>query len=96
MVDIKNYIILQQQQNLISMESNNQATSTIAALKEIFELNSFQFSFNCSMYLAGDHKKDLRREIIFQLTGEQRPLSRCGLFATEDALKSSFQQYSLF
>jgi len=78
------------------MESNNQATSTIAKLKEVFELDSFQFSFNCSMHLAGNNKRELRREIIFQLTGEQRPLSRCSLFATEDILKISFQQYSLF
>jgi hypothetical protein len=75
---------------------NTQASEIITKLSALFELNSFQFSFDCSMYLAGDQNKELRRQIIFQLTGEQRPLTRCGLFSTEDALKNSFQQYSLF
>jgi len=73
-----------------------QPDQIITELKNLFKLNDLNFSFTCAMYLAGDSKKQIRKEIMFKLTGEDKPLSKCGLHAVETALTTSFIQYQLF
>lgn len=67
-----------------------------AKLKSTYTGNRTLFDFTVSQYIAGDHNKELRRELVKLATGERRPLTKCGMYATADALKQSFDQYQLF
>ena len=33
--------------------------------------------------LAGPHNKKLRQELIYQLTGDKKPIAKCGIHAIE-------------
>jgi hypothetical protein len=69
----------------------------IESLKQIYRGgNNAAFDFYVMQHVSGDNNKELRREIIMQITGERKPLTKCSTFATADVLKNSFQQYSLF
>lgn len=73
-----------------------QATNAINKLKEVYNGDNSSFDFFVSQWITGDYNKPLRQEIVKQITGEKRPVSKCGMYAVADALKYSFQQYNLF
>lgn len=73
-----------------------QATNTINKLKEVYTGDNTSFDFFVSQWVSGDSNKPLRQEIIKQITGEKKPVSKCGMYAVADVLKYSFQQYNLF
>lgn len=77
-------------------DNTTKATNTIAQLKEIYLTNRPSFDFYVSQYVSGDSNKELRREIIRQMTGEEKPLTKCGMYAVSDILQTSFSQYQLF
>ncbi len=68
----------------------------IAALRAVYTGDKFHFDFHVSQWISGDRNKQLRREIMLDITGENKPLSKCGLYAVADALKNSFDQLTLF
>lgn len=68
----------------------------ISDLKKSFDNDRFRFDLQCSMYLAGDHHKRLRQQIIKTVTGQTRPITKCGLHSVSDVLISKFQQPELF
>ena len=72
------------------------ATNTINSLKEVYMKDIRCFDFYVSQYISGDGNKGLRQEIVKQLTGEDKPKSKCGMYAVSDTLRNSFTQYSLF
>ncbi len=72
------------------------ASEVINQLRTVYSSNRFEFEMNCATYLAGDHRKQLRQDIVLQLTGEKIPVSKCGLHRVSDALKNSFDQITLF
>lgn len=72
------------------------AQQVIETLRSEYSSNRFQFDFNVSMYIAGDSNKTLRQEIIKLVTGEKRPLTKCGMHAVSDLLKAKFEQHTLF
>jgi hypothetical protein len=69
---------------------------TIDLLKSLYVADDFQFEFQCSMYLAGDHHKELRQDIIKEITGELVPKNKAGLHKVSKVLKESFEQLTLF
>jgi hypothetical protein len=68
----------------------------IELLRQQYVQDKFHFDFRVSMLIAGDSKKKLRQDIIKELTGEVRPLTKCGMYAAADILKASFEQFKLF
>ena len=85
---------------LLDVELKNtdivEATEAIAKLKNEYAADNFQFEMNCSMLLDGNDKRKLRQEIIRQITGETKPVSKCGLIAASQVLKANFEQLTLF
>ena len=71
------------------------ASQLISELKTVFVNDRFQFDFKVSMYVAGDRNKELRKQMIKELTGENVPASKSGMYAVADALTAKFQQYEL-
>ena len=67
----------------------------IDQLREVYTGNRFHFDFEVAMRISGDRNKELRREIVQELTGETRPLSKCGMYAVSDLLKNNFDQLKL-
>lgn len=65
-------------------------------LRKVYDGNKFQFDFYVSQYISGNHNKELRREIIYNVTGERKPLVKCGMHACADVLRNSFDQLQLF
>jgi hypothetical protein len=78
------------------MTMQARATELINRLKSVYDGDRFHFDFQISQYISGDHNKELRQEIIYLSTGERRPLTKCGMYATSDALKNKFDQPELF
>lgn len=76
--------------------TTQKATDIINQLKESFINDSGLFDFHCSQYISGATNREIRQEIVRQLTGEVKPLTQCGMYAAADIMKASFQQYSLF
>ncbi len=72
------------------------ALTTIEKLKAYYNADRFHFDMNLSMFLSGPSNKRLRQEIMFILTGEKVPASKCGIHAISDKLKASMEQFSLF
>lgn len=72
------------------------ATQIKKLLQSEYDGNRTRFDFTISQYISGDHNKELRRELMRLATGEIKPISKCGMHATGDALKNSFDQYVLF
>ena len=71
------------------------AINIINRMKEYYCSDRFQFDFYIAQFLSGNGNKQLRRGIVKQLTGEDRPASKCGMYAVSDILKSSFEQYQM-
>lgn len=69
--------------------------ATIDLLKKGYIADSFHFAFNCSMLLAGDSNKKLRRAIALHL-GHDLPQSKCGLTNVSAMIKASIEQGKLF
>jgi hypothetical protein len=69
--------------------------NVIATLKAIFENDPFHLDFSCAMMIAGNGNKELRRAIMKELTGEDLPLSRCGLGSVQSTLEESFNKLPL-
>ncbi len=74
----------------------NKAEATIQQLKEAFNLDKFSFSFTCSMYIAGDGNKQLRKDIMYILTGAEMPATKCNFNRVVDTMSNSFVKISLF
>lgn len=68
----------------------------INKLKAVYDGNRFQFDFFVAQYLSGDNNKAMRQEVVLQVTGNKLPASKCGMYATADLLRNSFNQYQLF
>lgn len=73
-----------------------QATNMIDLLRKTFIGDRFYLDREVAQRLSGDHNKEFRREIIREITGETRPLSKCGMYAVADVLKAHFEQLTLF
>lgn len=78
------------------MVQNLTAEKVIEELRTVYNGNRFQFDFAVSQWIAGDHNKELRRQIVKILTAETRPLTKCGMYAVSDVLKNNFDQIKLF
>jgi len=78
------------------MKQQIPAPAIIAQLKEQFLKQDNAFDFYVSQYISGDANKQLRKAIVKHVTGEDRPLSKCGMYAVADVLKNSFIQFNLF
>lgn len=72
------------------------ATFLIDSLKEIYNGNRFEFEMQVTVYVSGESKKELRREIILLATGKKQPLTKCSVLNVAEALKNKFDQPSLF
>lgn len=70
--------------------------NTIETLRNYHTEGPQTFDFSVSMVLAGNHNKELRRQIIYYITGKLQPISKCGMYAAADALKNYFNQPTLF
>lgn len=68
----------------------------IAEMKNHYESDKFHFDFKMSMFLSGDRNKKKRKAIVKYITGEDKPISKCGLYQVTDLLKAYFEQYKLF
>lgn len=68
----------------------------IEDLRKEFQMDLLQFQMNVSMFLAGNHNRKKRQELIKRLTGEQRPVTKCGLTAVTFELNKEFTQTKLF
>jgi len=68
----------------------------IEDLRKEFQMDLLQFQMNVSMFLAGNHNKRRRQELIQRLTGEKRPVTKCGLTAVTFELNKEFTQTKLF
>lgn len=77
------------------MTMQARSKQVIERLRAVYQGDRFQFDLHVSQFIAGDHNKELRREIVLQVTGETRPLSKCGMYAVADVLKNSFDQLTL-
>jgi hypothetical protein len=75
---------------------NTKARELTSKLQKVYNGNKTQLDFHVSQFVSGDHNKLLRQEIIYQCTGERRPLTKCGMYAVSDALKNKFDQPQLF
>lgn len=73
-----------------------QAQTVINNLKELYHTDRFHFDFNMSINIAGPSKKTLRQNIVFIITGQKAPHSKCGMYAVCDILKAHYEQHSLF
>lgn len=70
--------------------------SLIEELRKEFQMDMLQFQMNVSMFLAGNHNRKRRQELIRRLTGETRPVTKCGLTAVTFELNKEFTQGKLF
>jgi hypothetical protein len=68
----------------------------IQLLQKSYNDEPRSFDFYASMIIAGDQNKRLRQDIVKVLTGEVKPVSKCGIYAVIDHLKANFQQSKLF
>jgi hypothetical protein len=68
----------------------------ITELRQAFINDRFQFDMLCTTYLSGDHNKQLRKDVVKIVTAEDRPSTKCGLFAVSDILRGHFNQQTLF
>lgn len=73
-----------------------QTETVINHLKEVYTGDKFNFDFQVSMLIAGDSNKSLRQDIVLKITGEKKPLSKCGMYAVADILRANFDQLALF
>lgn len=66
-------------------------------LKKDYNIKTpFQFEISVNQLVSGKHNAELRREIIFSITGEVRPLTKCTTSHVSEVLENSFKQYSIF
>ena len=72
------------------------AQAVIDQIRQVYASDRFYFDCHIAQRLSGDHNKELRRDIVREITGETRPLSKCGMYAVSDVLKAHFEQLSLF
>lgn len=68
----------------------------INKLQALYNGDRFAFEMASSIYLAGEEKKDLRHQIIYQVTGRRLPIKKCTHLAAAAALKIKFDQPTLF
>jgi len=73
-----------------------EAKAIIDQLRPKYNSNRYQFDIIVIPLIQGKLKKKLRQAIIYQITGEERPLEKCGNFAVTNALFNSFIQLQLF
>lgn len=78
------------------MDYSAQATQIINDLNKAYRQDSALFDFTVSQYMAGNHNKELRREIMRQVLHEKLPLSKCGMYAVSNVLQNHFKQLPLF
>jgi hypothetical protein len=74
----------------------NPIEKIIEELKKLYVADQFKFDFNVSMFLAGNHKKKLRQDVMAFLTGVKPPANKCGIHAVSERIKASIEQYTLF
>lgn len=72
------------------------ATEIIQRLRNAYTGNPFQFDAAVGQFVTGEHNKKLRQEIIYQVTGDKKPVTKCAVYAVSTYLKNSFDQLSLF
>lgn len=66
-------------------------------LKKDYNIKTpFQFEVSVNQSVSGKHNAELRREIIFSITGEVKPLSKCTTSDVATTLENSFKQYTIF
>jgi len=80
---------------MLQTSQQTRSQKMIEQLRTVYTGDRFYFDFHVSQSISGDHNKELRREMIFELTGEKKPLSKCGMYAVSDALKNNFDQLKL-
>jgi len=69
------------------------ASETIGRLRSEFNNNRLQFDLSVSSFIGN---KDLTKEIVRQIVGEEVPFSKYTLSNVSNLLQAHFQQYSLF
>jgi len=69
------------------------ATATIGRLRGEFNNNRYQFDLSVSSFIGN---KDLTKEIVRQIVGEEVPFNKYTLSNVSNLLAAHFQQYSLF
>jgi len=71
-------------------------TELIQTLKTEYDHEPRNFEFIASIYISGDCNKPVRQAIIKQITGEQKPVSKCNFTAVVNELQNHFNQFNLF
>jgi hypothetical protein len=66
-------------------------------LKKAYNIKTpFQFELSVNQLVGGKHNAELRREIIFLITGDKPPLTKCTPSDVSTTLENSFKQYTIF
>ncbi len=73
----------------------NTPEQVINLLREVYTSNKLGFDMQVVNLISGDHNKELRRAIMERITGNRLPLSKCGMYAVSDTIKSHIEQYTL-
>lgn len=72
------------------------AQDLIARFRAIHETDVRSLDFITSTYLSGNGNKVLRQAVVFCITNEIKPASKCTQFAVSDCLKGAISQPQLF
>lgn len=81
---------------LFSDATIKRADELISTFKDKYQNVAGGLDFICSQYLSGEVNKELRRCVIYRITHEVKPLSKCTMFAVSTCLSGAISQSSLF
>lgn len=66
-----------------------EAKKLITDLNQLLKTDKRQHEHTCFMLLSGDKNKNLRKSIVFELTGNDLPIAKCGLHYVIELLTQS-------
>lgn len=72
------------------------ARKTLDMFRDNFTQDIATLEFKASMYLSGKHHAKVRQAIVYIITGELQPVSKCTLAMTAEYMKGQLMQTSLF
>lgn len=80
----------------IDTTTQEKARQVMDLFRDNFSADIPTLEFKASMYLSGKHHANIRQAIVYLITGELQPVSKCTLAMTAEYMKGELMQTSLF
>lgn len=84
------------QNQTFSTATITRAQQLVARFRSDYTRDIRILDFITSSYLSGNGNKELRRAVVYCITNEVKPASKCTTLAVSECLKGAISQHQLF